>query len=300
MIKCPACSSSRINPLSNYRFWQKGSSYLPTDYQMLVCSTCGLWFKDNLPSEETLKRHYESLNVEVDPWNYSGRLPHERKLDEILNKLPDGSKVLDVGCWTGRLLASHHSRLKVYGIEPNASAATVAKQNGLHILGSEVTGNLSSFDSFDCITIVDVFEHLLEPMQTLGYLVSALAPSGKLLIVTGRTDCLPVWLAGISYWYFLYSDHLVFLNRRFTSWLQEKMPEVKVNYSSLRHFDFKWSQFFYEFAWLLCWRLLSPYSPFRKYALHQLPGFKRFERLQKPLLCKMWKDHALVEIKKMA
>jgi YgiT-type zinc finger domain-containing protein len=300
MIKCPACSSSHTNPVSNYRFWQKGSSYLLTDYQMLVCSTCGLWFKDNLPSKETLKRHYESLNVEVDPWNYSGRLPHEQKLDEILNKLPDGSKVLDVGSWTGRLLASHHPRLKVYGIEPNASAATVAKQKGLHILGSEVTENLSSFDSFDCITMVDVFEHLREPMETLGCLVSALAPGGKLLIVTGQTDCFPVSLAGASYWYFSCSDHLVFLNRRFAGWLQEKMPEVKVDYSSIRHFDFQPSQFFYEFAWLLCWRFLSPHSPFLKLSLHQLPGFKRFERLRDTLVCGMWKDHALIQIRRIA
>jgi len=298
MIRCPACLSSQINPISPYRFWQKGDNYLPTDYQLLVCSKCGLWFKDNIPSDRYLRYHYESLNVEANPWNYSERLPHERKLDEMLHKLPDGSKVLDVGCWTGRLLASHHPRLKVYGIEPNASAATVAKQNSLHILGSEVTENLSSLGALDCITIVDVFEHLREPMQTLSCLVSALAPSGKLLIVTGRTDCLPVWLAGTSYWYFSCSDHLIFLNRRFTSWLQEKIPEVKVKYFPLRHFDFRWSKFLYEFAWLLCWRLLSPHSPFLKPALHRLPGFKRFERLRDPLLCGMWKDHALVEISK--
>jgi SAM-dependent methyltransferase len=299
MLKCPACSSSRTNPVSNYRFWQKGSSYLPTDYQMLVCSTCGLWFKDNLPSEESLKRHYESLNVEVDPWNYSERFPHERRLDEILQKLPDGSKVLDVGCWTGRLLSPHHPRLQVYGIEPNASAATVAQQNGLNILGSAVTENLSSLGAFDCITMVDVFEHLREPMETLGYLASALAPGGRLLIVTGRTDCFPIWLVGSSYWYFLYSDHLVFLNRRFASWLQEKMPEVKIDYSSIRHFDFQWSRFFYEFSWLLSWRFLSPHSPFRKLPLHQLPGCQRLKNLKEPLWCHMWKDHTLIQIKNL-
>ena len=290
MNECPACSSSNTKRISNYRFWQKGSNYLPTDYQILVCSTCGLWFKDNLPSEESLKCHYESLNVEVDPWNYSKRLPHEQKLDEILKKMPDNSKVLDVGCWTGRLLASHHPRLKVYGIEPNASAATVAKQNGLHILGSEVTDNLSSFSSFDCITMVDVFEHLREPMKTLGNLISALASSGRLFIVTGQTDCLPVKITNSSYWYFSCADHLVFLNRRF----------VKVNYYPIRHFDFQPSQFLYEFAWLLSWRFFSPHSPFLKPALHQLPGFKRFERLRNPLMCRMWKDHALVEIIRIA
>lgn len=295
---CPACLSTHINPLSSCRFLQKEGSYLPNDYKLLACSTCGLWFKDNLPSKECLKNHYNSLCVEVSSWNYSERLPHERKLDKILSQLPNTSKVLDVGCWTGRLLTPHHPRLKIYGIEPNASAALVAKQNGLHILSSEVTENLPSLGSFDCITMVDVFEHLRQPMETLKHLVSALSPSGKLLIVTGQTDCLPVTLAGSSYWYFSCADHLVFLNRDFANWLQEKIPEVKVNYYTIRHFDFQISQFLYECAWLLSWRFLSPHSPFPKPALHQLPGFKRFDRLRKPLVCGMWKDHALVEIKK--
>jgi SAM-dependent methyltransferase len=300
LTTCPACLSSHIIPFSPYRFGQKGGDYLPTDYQLLVCSTCGLWFKDDLPSEERLKHHYESLDVEVSHWNYSERLPHERKLDEILSHLPDNSRVLDIGCWTGRLLAPHYPRLKVYGIEPNASAATVAKENGLHILGAEVKDNLSSLGSFDCITMVDVFEHLRAPMQTLSYLVSALLPNGRLLIVTGRTDCFPVWLIGSSYWYFCCSDHLVFLNRRFANWLQENMLEVKVNYYPIRHFDFKLSQFLYEFSWLISWRFFSPHSPFPKHILHQLPGLKRFERLRDPLVCGMWKDHALIEIIRIA
>ena len=296
IAKCPACSSSNIHNHSPYRIGQKGGNYFPADYQLLICLNCGLWFKDNLPSEECLKHYYNSLCVEVSSWNYSERLPHERRLDKILSKLPNTSKVLDVGCWTGRLLASHYPRLDVYGIEPNASAALVAKQNGLHILSSEVTENLPSLGSFDCITMIDVFEHLRQPMETLKYLVSALSPSGKLLIVTGQTDCLPVTLAGSSYWYFSCADHLVFLNRNFANWLQEKMPEVKVNYYTIRHFDFKLSQFLYEFVWLLSWRFLSPHSPFPKPALHQLPGFKRFDRLGNPLVCGMWKDHAIVEI----
>lgn len=300
MKKCPACLSSSVDYHSPVRLQQQGNDNLPDYYQLLICSNCGIWFKDNFPSQESLKRHYENLSVEASYWNYSERLPHERRLDEVLSKLPDTSKVLDVGCWTGRLLAPHHPRLKVYGIEPNTSAAAVAQQNGLDILEADVTEDLSSLGSFNYITMVDVFEHLREPMQTLGYLVSALAPGGRLLIVTGRTDCFPVWLAGSSYWYFsLCSNHLVFLNKSFAKWLQKELPELKIHYHPVYHFDFQWQQFLYEFVWLLCWRFLSPHSPFLKPAFHYLPGFKRFERLREPLVCRMWKDHALFEIEKL-
>ncbi len=298
ILLCPACSSTKIKSHSSYRLRQKSNDYLAVDYQLLICNNCGLWFKDNIPSEELLKLHYERLVAEVSPWNYASRLPHEQKLDNILSTLLNDSKVLDVGCWTGRLLSTHYPRLKVYGIEPNSSAAKIAQENGLHILGSEVTESLSSFGSFDCITMVDVFEHLREPMKILNCLLSVLSPGGRLLIVTGRTDCFPVWLAGSSYWYFLCPQHLVFLNKRFCHWFQENKPEIKVSYMPIRHFDFQLPRFFYELAWLVCWRFLSPHSPMLKPALYKLPGFKRFERLREPVMCHMWKDHILLEIKK--
>lgn len=300
MLRCPACSCLDIQPQSPHRFGQRGGDFLPNNYQLLVCSNCGLWFKDNIPSKDSLKRHYDSLKVEVSLWNYFNRWPHEQKLDNILSKLADKSRVLDVGCWTGRLLTLHYPRLNLYGIEPNASAAAVAKQNGLQILDSEVTENLPLFGSFNCIIMVDVFEHLQEPMRILNCLFSALAPEGKLIIVTGRTDCFPIWFSGSTYWYFACADHLVFLNRRFAMWLQEKMPARKVNFLPVHHFYFEWTQYFYEFAWLLCWRFFSSQNLFAKSVLHHLPGFKKFARLREPLTCSVWKDHVIIEIQNSA
>jgi SAM-dependent methyltransferase len=298
MLKCPACSSTNFTCHSPYRFKQAGSNHLPQDYQLLICSSCGLWFKDEIPSEESLKLHYEQL--EADHWSYGERLPHEQKLDEILSNLPDRSNVLDVGCWTGRLLSNHYPRLNVYGIEPNSLAAEIACESGLKILGSEVNENLFSLNTFDCITIVDVFEHLREPMKVVNHLTSALTPGGKLFIVTGRTDCFPVRMAGASYWYFLCPDHLIFLNKKFSEWLKANLLGFEIKYAPIRHFNFHWSKFIFELVWLLCWRFLSPHSPFWKPPLYKLPGMRRFERLKEPLFCEMWQDHAFIEIKKLS
>jgi SAM-dependent methyltransferase len=299
LMPCPACTSTHIKVHSPYRFGQSCNSYLPKDYQILICKSCGLWFKDNIPSEVMLKMYYANLTTETDGWNYPERLPHEKLIDVILSSLPISSKVLDVGCWTGRLLREHGNRLKIYGIEPNISAASIAQENGLLILGTEVTEQLSLEHSFKCITMVDVFEHLPNPIPILDHLLAALEPGGKLFIITGTTNCLPIQLSGASYWYFAIPDHLVFLNRKFASWLQNRSPKTKVTYTPMRHFPFIWNRRFFELAWLLCWRFLSPHSPFSKPPLYRLTGFKRFERLQDPIMCTTWKDHAVVKIEKL-
>jgi SAM-dependent methyltransferase len=299
-LHCPACSSIKAeNSLPN-QLKQSGSDYLPSNYYLLECDHCGLVFKDKMPSLENLKKHYQSLDALIGGWNYAERLPHERKIDKILSNLPDNSQVLDVGCWIGRLLSEHRDRLKIYGIEPNSSAAKIAKDNGLIILGTEVTTQLRSQYSFDCITMVDVFEHLPNPIDVLDNLISSLKISGKLVIVTGQTDCLPAWFIGSSYWYFAIPDHLVFLNRRFANWLQKRNATIKVTYVPVRHFDFTWNRRFFELAWLICWRFLSPHSPFPKPDFYKLPGFRRFQRLQQPIICGTWKDHALLHIERLS
>lgn len=300
MPNCPACLLPKTKWNSSIYFEQDVGDNLPGKYMLLTCCTCGLWFKDFRPSIETLQKHYEDLDVEKSPWDYNHRLPHERKIDSFLSRLPPGSKVLDYGCWTGRLLAPHSSRLKVYGVEPNIEAARIATQNGLEILGASAAHINAPYDHFDCITMVDVFEHLSDPVVTLKELVSIIRPSGRLLIVTGQTNCFPVWLAGSSYWYFSGAEHLIFLNRRFARWLEGELQFVKIQMNNIRHFDFHWAQFIHEFAWLMCWRFLSPHSPFKKPPFYRLPGFKRFERLREPLVCGMWKDHAFLEVTKLS
>jgi len=297
MESCPACSSTHFKPRTPYPLQQYGAgTHLPTTYQLMACDECGLWFKNPMPSEEALREYYDGVAAETSPWNYGTRWPHERALDRLLAKMPDGSRVLDVGCWTGRLLSPHLPRLKTFGIEPNRTAARTAEKNGLQILGARIDESIQTNGSFDCITMVDLFEHLREPMKTLKLLVSSLAPGGILYLVTGRTNCTAVRLNGPSYWYFGCPDHLIFLNRRFVRWLGKTIKGVSVDFRDVRHFDFRWSAFFREIAWMMAWRFLSPHSPYKKIPLYRLPGFKRFERLREPMMCGSWNDHALVEI----
>ncbi len=81
-------------------------------------------------------------------------------------------------------------------------------------------------------------------LDIIYILISALSPGGQILIITGQTDYVPVWIAGSSYWYFSCPDHIVFLNQKFSHWLQQNFQSNNVCYFNIRHFSFQWRLFF--------------------------------------------------------
>lgn len=292
---CPACGEGDLRARTSAGRAGMRRPAPPGSLRLWECAVCGLWFKDPIPRTADLAAYYATLPVAPSGWNHDARYPHERAIDRLLHALPDAAPVLDVGCWTGHLLAPHADRLHVFGVEPNRAAAERACARG-HVAVFPGLDQVTAGQRFRAITMVDVFEHLPEPVGTLRRLVELLLPGGTLTIVTGRTDCLPVWLAGGSYWYFDCADHLVFLNRRFAGYLARTLAGVRVTYRAVRHFDVGWRLALREAAWLVAWRLGSPHSPFRKLPVHRLPGLRRLERLRQPMVCGSFMDHALLSI----
>lgn len=258
-----------------------------------------MWFKSYANASLETKPYYNSLKLSQSNWDYQERLPHEIKLDLILESLPADSLVLDVGCWTGRLL-SKHTHLQRFGLEPNNTTAQIAKEKGLKIIGEEVDDLDDSDYRFDLITMVDVFEHLTTPLNTIDKLIGYLKPNGKLLIVTGRTNCIPVYLAKSTYWYFSkHPDHLVFLNKKFVKWLSVRYPMCRISTTPIRHYKFNLKRFGFECLWLASWRFLNPNSPFKKMNLQKIGLFRNLYNVKEVTICTSWKDHYLVKIHKV-
>lgn len=295
---CPGCGSSDIGMINSFNVKQAGNDSLPERYFMLSCRVCGLWFKDQRPTADALKKFYQMLSISKDQWNYELRLPHERKIDEILKTVPTGSNVLDVGCWTGRLLSIHKDLIR-YGVEPNPGAAKIARENGIDILAETVTSLSLREIKFDVITLIDVFEHLDNPVQVIDQLISSLALGGKLIIVTGRTDSFPVRLAQSTYWYFsVIPDHIVFLNRKFVDWMRQHFVVTSISAEPLRHYNFSLKKFFWETSWLMVWRYVNPNSPFQKKTWFKHRVFGRFSKWKDIPICTSFRDHYFITIVK--
>ncbi|HEY0215319.1 MAG TPA: class I SAM-dependent methyltransferase [Cellulomonas sp.] len=106
---------------------------------------------------------------------------------QVLNLVPAGSEVLDVGCATGYLAEALVARgCTVSGVEYDAEAAEKARPHLQHL----VVGDLNTMDveaefagrSYDVLVFADVLEHVAEPAEVLRRLLALLRPGGSVVM----------------------------------------------------------------------------------------------------------------------
>lgn len=112
-------------------------------------------------------------------------------------KLPPG-RVLEVGCAHGSFLAIlQHIGFQVTGMEMSPWVIEYAK-NIFHVdvkRGPIETSNLAMSDKFDVIAMMDVMEHLNDPVETIKSCLDYLADDGILLI---QMPCFPSHLESLQ------------------------------------------------------------------------------------------------------
>lgn len=105
----------------------------------------------------------------------------------LLRYVPPKSRVLDIGCATGRRGAwlREHLQCQVVGVEFNPEMAEIARTrcDDVHVADLEDLPELPEPDaSFDVLIFGDVLEHLRNPDQVLRYLQRYLSRDGCVLI----------------------------------------------------------------------------------------------------------------------
>jgi SAM-dependent methyltransferase len=122
------------------------------------------------------------LDVDEHHWWYRGRRRIiQAEFDQL--SLPDGARVLDAGCGSGRTLVDLERYGDVFGIELDPDAAELARDRGV---GDVRVGRLEElpYDSgmFDLITCLDVIEHTPDDVVTLTELRRVCKPQGWLVL----------------------------------------------------------------------------------------------------------------------
>jgi SAM-dependent methyltransferase len=109
----------------------------------------------------------------------------------------NGGRLLEVGCAYGFFLQEARPFFEVCGIELAADAAAHARRAGLNVLtGVADEATLQGLGSFDAIVMLDVIEHLPDPLDMLRLLGRHLAPGGIMVITTGDFGSLVARLLG--------------------------------------------------------------------------------------------------------
>lgn len=182
---CPVCGGSDFKPFLT------STDYTLTkeEFFLVECSTCKLVITSPRPENRDLGKYYQSndyishtskANTLADALYLIARKFTLRSKRKLANKLqPTKGNVLDIGCGTGDFLATcQEDGWNVFGVEPSASAATLARQKDIQTVESIdlVKG------SFQLITLWHVLEHVPDLNETLQKIRALLSPDGVLLI----------------------------------------------------------------------------------------------------------------------
>jgi SAM-dependent methyltransferase len=202
------------------------------DYYIKCCLQCGLYYKSHILSASELAHYYQV--VDFSKWESDELFPSEQALIVTLRKLPKGSRVLDYGCSSGRLLSHLVNDYMCFGVEVNEKAASSAVSKGIKIL-SEKDVLVSS--PFDAIVLCDVFEHLPDPISVLRMLCRKLNQHGLLILCTGNADARACQKDIANFWYFRTPEHLCMLSRKFISFLASNLKLDLLVWKEISHYD---------------------------------------------------------------
>src|SRR5579871_896693 len=115
----------------------------------------------------------------------------------FIRRFRDGGRLLDVGCAYGFFLEEAKRFYHVAGIEIAEDAAAACRSRGLTVAtGVADEAHLAQFGMLDVIVLLDVIEHLPDPVATLKLCAQKLSPGGIIVITTGDFASLHARLAG--------------------------------------------------------------------------------------------------------
>jgi 2-polyprenyl-3-methyl-5-hydroxy-6-metoxy-1,4-benzoquinol methylase len=125
-----------------------------------------------------------------------------------------GKSLLEVGCGTGADLKWARQRgWDVHGLELSESAVEIAKKQALDVQCSTFENADLSANSFDCIIMSQVLEHLYSPRLALQRCHQLLRPGGLILIAVPKFDSWTRHAMG-NYWHNLqFPIHLYHFNQ---------------------------------------------------------------------------------------
>ena len=188
---CPTCNSSNANPVYER----------PDDLKVRFCSKCSTFFVSPAPSGAQLERFYNDydekhrrapkVGVKELAASYNNVDPladlRIRELDSLMDFAD--TRVLDIGFGRAYFLYCLKKLGAVpFGLELDPQAIQFAKHLGLENVFLGDIADFASETRFDLITLLDLVEHPLEPMEVLRKSTDLLQPGGFLLIWTPNGD----------------------------------------------------------------------------------------------------------------
>ncbi|QXD15885.1 class I SAM-dependent methyltransferase [Rhodocaloribacter litoris] len=235
-IACPYCGADDAAP------WGEEAGYTAVQ-----CRPCGFVYVNPRPPLDAIDEAAQTgiHTTERGTVNVVSRIGFRRDKVRMFRKrmaalYPEHElrarpvRWLDVGAGFGELLAALenlvHPASRLEGIEPCLPKVEVARRHGLYVSARTLS---EVHETYDVISLINVFSHLPDPAAFLGELTRRLEPDGEIVLVTGNGAdvrreeypdalCLP--------------DHLVFAGERHVRGLFDRLGFEMVQVHRYRYF----------------------------------------------------------------
>ena len=180
---CTICQSNEtFKKLSNHK-----------GYDILECLSCGLIRLSPFPAD-TDSLYNDEYFLTAGYNNYEKRFNTYRDIFEklfaqrlkMIQKYKKSGKVLDIGCAHGFLLSYlKQAGYDCYGADVSDYAVQYAKNNfSIPIQRASIDSMVYPEESFDVIIMLDIIEHLKDPLATLKNIKKFLKKDGIIIMQT--------------------------------------------------------------------------------------------------------------------
>ena len=176
--------------------------------ELVKCAQCGFVQCSNLTD---VLNYYEDLKDPSYEATRKGRALQADKMLSVILEYAKGKKLLDIGAGSGILVEQAQERgFTAMGVEPSRWLWQKAQVRDLPVfLGTFPHPN--SKDFFDVITLIDVIEHVPDPVGLLKDAEKALSPEGIIVVATPDIGVLLARILGKAWWH-LRVAHIGYFN----------------------------------------------------------------------------------------
>jgi SAM-dependent methyltransferase len=206
---------------------------------LYACRTCGTIQQPALPGGAELLDLYRDMEDDAYLAEEEGRRATSRRLLRHVERVaPRRGRLLEVGSGHGLLLdEARKAGWEVRGLEPARVAREHAIALGLDVRDAVVEELDPAEGRYDAVVMIDVLEHLEDPVATLRSVVALLEDGGALCVVTPDPASVTARLARGSWWGYLPAHTYLLPRRTLRQVLRDQGLEVVVDVGLWRTFS---------------------------------------------------------------
>jgi 2-polyprenyl-3-methyl-5-hydroxy-6-metoxy-1,4-benzoquinol methylase len=189
---CPVCEGKQGDALHHQRFAVSDDYPLPSEYDVVICASCGMVYADTPATQADYERFYATCSIYAQPAGaQTGTTPPEdiARLEQsgvlFANHIPSKrARILDVGCANGGLLQvlGRLGFTNLVGVDPSPACAENTRNGGCQSYQGDLAHLPPEIGCFDAVILTSVLEHVLDVKRAISALVSVCSANGRIFL----------------------------------------------------------------------------------------------------------------------